>query len=183
MVPLLNQCSPAANSGAAVIAAVPRCDLAMTTSHVEFLMDRHGYVRALWLPQETAASTDVQSLVQLVGQLAKRQRHSLTVSHGVFPFHGAVNVRRHGRSSFDYKKSMPKTTLAAWLRGHAAHGTSRIVASKQQRRQHDNPRPSMRVGPTRATRTTTANSTPSPNDVNVRDDRSLGIFRARMHHC
>jgi hypothetical protein len=127
------------NSGASVIAAVPRCDRAMSTSHLGFLMVRHGYVRALWLPQETAASTDVQSLVQLVGQLAKRQRHSLTVSHGVFPFHGAVNVHRHGRSSFDYKKSMPKTTLAAWLRGNAAHGTSRIVASKQQRRQHDNP--------------------------------------------
>jgi hypothetical protein len=29
-------------------------------------------VRALWLPQETAAWDDVRSLLQLVGQLTKR---------------------------------------------------------------------------------------------------------------
>jgi putative copper export protein/mono/diheme cytochrome c family protein len=55
-----------------LIAAVPRYDLAMSTSHLEFLIDRCGYVRALWLPQETAAWDDVRSLVPLVGQLAKR---------------------------------------------------------------------------------------------------------------
>jgi hypothetical protein len=55
-----------------VIAAVPRYDLAMSTSHLEFLIDPSGYVRALWLPEETAAWDDVRSLVQLVGQLAKR---------------------------------------------------------------------------------------------------------------
>jgi putative copper export protein/mono/diheme cytochrome c family protein len=55
-----------------LIAAVPRYDLAMSTSHLEFLIDRGGYVRALWLPQETAAWDDVRSLVPLVGQLAKR---------------------------------------------------------------------------------------------------------------
>jgi putative copper export protein/mono/diheme cytochrome c family protein len=55
-----------------LLAAVPRYDLAMSTSHLEFLIDRNGYVRALWLPQETAAWEDVRSLVALVGQLAKR---------------------------------------------------------------------------------------------------------------
>jgi putative copper export protein/mono/diheme cytochrome c family protein len=55
-----------------LLAAVPRYDLAMSTSHLEFLIDRSGYVRALWLPQETAAWEDVRSLVTLVGQLAKR---------------------------------------------------------------------------------------------------------------
>jgi putative copper export protein/mono/diheme cytochrome c family protein len=55
-----------------MIAARPRYDLAMSTSHLEFLIDRQGYARALWLPQETSAWDDVRSLVQLVGQLAKR---------------------------------------------------------------------------------------------------------------
>jgi mono/diheme cytochrome c family protein/uncharacterized membrane protein len=55
-----------------LLAAVPRYDLAMSARHLEFLVDRSGYVRALWLPQETAAWDDVRSLVQLVGQLAKR---------------------------------------------------------------------------------------------------------------
>jgi len=55
-----------------LLAAVPRYDQAMLASHLEFLIDRNGYVRALWLPQETAAWDDVHSLVQLVGQLAKR---------------------------------------------------------------------------------------------------------------
>ena len=54
------------------IAAAPRYDLAMSTKHLEFLIDRQGYVRALWMPQETIAWDDVRSLVQLVGQLAKR---------------------------------------------------------------------------------------------------------------
>jgi putative copper export protein/mono/diheme cytochrome c family protein/peroxiredoxin len=54
------------------IAAVPRYDLAMSARHLEFLIDRQGYVRALWLPQETIAWDDVRSLVQLVGQIAKR---------------------------------------------------------------------------------------------------------------
>jgi hypothetical protein len=38
----------------------------------EFLIDSRGYVRALWLPRETAAWDDVRSLVPLVGQFAKR---------------------------------------------------------------------------------------------------------------
>jgi putative copper export protein/mono/diheme cytochrome c family protein len=64
-----------------LIAAVPRYDLAMSTSHLEFLIDRSGYVRALWLPQETAAWDDVRSLVPLVGQLAKRPLAPYAAAH------------------------------------------------------------------------------------------------------
>ena len=55
-----------------VIASVPRYDLAMSTRHLEFLIDRNGYVRALWMPEETSAWDDPRNLVQLVGQLASR---------------------------------------------------------------------------------------------------------------
>jgi mono/diheme cytochrome c family protein len=65
-----------------LIAAVPRYDLAMSTSHLEFLIDRGGYVRALWLPQETAAWEDVRSLASLVGQLAKRPLAPYSAGHG-----------------------------------------------------------------------------------------------------
>jgi hypothetical protein len=65
------------------IAAAPRYDLAMSAKHLEFLIDRQGYVRALWMPQETIAWDDVRSLVQLVGQLAKRP---------LAPYSGAVHV-------------------------------------------------------------------------------------------
>ncbi len=64
-----------------LIAAVPRYDLAMSTSHLEFLIDPSGYVRALWLPRETAAWDDVRSLVSLVGQLAKRPLAPYSAGH------------------------------------------------------------------------------------------------------
>jgi hypothetical protein len=47
-----------------------------------FLIDRGGYVRALWLPQETAAWEDVRSLAALVGQLAKRPLAPYSAGHG-----------------------------------------------------------------------------------------------------
>jgi hypothetical protein len=60
----------------------PAYDLAMSTSHLEFLIDRGFYVRALWLPQETAAWEDVRSLASLVGQLAKRPLAPYSAGHG-----------------------------------------------------------------------------------------------------
>jgi putative copper resistance protein D len=64
-----------------VIAAVPRYDLAMSATHLELLIDPQGYVRALWLPQETVAWDDVRSLAPLVGQLAKRQLAPYSAAH------------------------------------------------------------------------------------------------------
>jgi putative copper export protein/mono/diheme cytochrome c family protein len=55
-----------------VIAAVPGYAPPRPARHLEFLIDGNGYVRALWLPEETIAWNDVGSLVNLVGQLAKR---------------------------------------------------------------------------------------------------------------
>ncbi len=55
-----------------VLAAFPGYAPPKPASHLEFLIDGNGYVRALWLPEETIAWKDVGSLVNLIDQLAKR---------------------------------------------------------------------------------------------------------------
>jgi len=55
-----------------VIAAPPGYAPRKPASHLEFLIDGNGYARALWQPEQTIAWDDVRSLVNLVGQLARR---------------------------------------------------------------------------------------------------------------
>jgi putative copper resistance protein D len=55
-----------------VLAAAPGCAPPKPARHLEFLIDRNGFARAVWRPDETMAWDDVGNLLRVVRQLEKR---------------------------------------------------------------------------------------------------------------
>ena len=65
-----------------VIAMPPGHAASKLPSHLEFLIDRNGFARALWRPDQTIAWDDVRGLLAVQRQLATRP-----LSAGASPAH------------------------------------------------------------------------------------------------